>query len=48
MDLVSLHSRTGLDLPLNPETGAIILGVGLLVLVIITYDMYRQHWIEGS
>lgn len=44
MSLASLHS--GLDLPLQPETGAVILGIGLVVLVVITYDIYRQHWME--
>ncbi len=47
MDLVSLHSQTGLDLPLNTETGAVILGIGFVVLVVITYDIYMQHWNEG-
>jgi hypothetical protein len=29
--------------------GAIVLGAGLVVLAVITYDIYQQHWTgEGS
>ncbi|EMA16095.1 hypothetical protein C442_19184 [Haloarcula amylolytica JCM 13557] len=24
--------------------GAMVLGVGLVVLAVITYDIYQQHW----
>lgn len=37
-------SQTGLDLPMQPGTGAVILGVGLIIVAIVAYDIYRQHW----
>lgn len=40
------HSQPGLDLPIGPETGVMILGIGFVVLLIVTYDFYRQHWME--
>lgn len=44
-----LHSRAGPDFPFPPDMGAAVLGVGLVVLVVITYDIYQQHWAgEGS
>lgn len=39
-----MHSRTGLDLPLSPDTGAVVLALGVVVLAVITYDAYRQYW----
>jgi hypothetical protein len=39
-----MHTGSGLDLPFPPDTGAAVLGVGLVVLVVITYDIYQQHW----
>jgi len=39
-----MHTGSGLDLPFPPDTGAAVLGVGLVVLVVITYDIYLQHW----
>ncbi|MFB6223541.1 MAG: hypothetical protein ABEH86_07695 [Haloarcula sp.] len=39
----------GPDLPFPPDTGAAVLGVGLVVLAVITYDIYLQHCAgEGS
>lgn len=44
-----MHSGSGLDLPFPPDMGAAVLGVGFVVLVVITYDIYQQHWAgEGS
>lgn len=46
---IIMHTDSGLDLPLPPDVGAAVLGVGLVVLVVITYDIYQQHWAgEGS
>lgn len=46
---ILMHSGSGLDLPFPPDTGAAVLGVGFVVLVVITYDIYLQHWAgEGS
>jgi hypothetical protein len=44
----SLHAQPGQDLPVAPETGAIVLAIGLVVLTIIAYDIYTQHWAGGS
>lgn len=44
----SLHARPGQDLPVAPETGAIVLAIGVVVLTVIAYDIYRQHWTGGS
>lgn len=44
MGLTALHSQLAQDLPVGPETGAVILAIGLAVLVVIAYDVYRQHW----
>ncbi|MEF8829298.1 MAG: hypothetical protein V5A49_09695 [Haloarcula sp.] len=41
---ILMHTESGLDLPLPPDVGAAVLGVGLVVLVVITYDIYQQHW----
>ncbi|MDS0223194.1 hypothetical protein NDI54_17765 [Haloarcula sp. S1AR25-5A] len=46
---IVMHTESGLDLPFPPDTGAAVLGVGIVVLVVITYDIYQQHWAgEGS
>ncbi|AAV46258.1 hypothetical protein BDK61_2331 [Haloarcula quadrata] len=39
-----MHSESGLNLPFPPDMGAAVLGVGLVVLAVITYDIYQQHW----
>jgi hypothetical protein len=39
-----MHMDSGLNLPFPPDTGAAVLGVGLVVLAVITYDIYQQHW----
>lgn len=39
-----MHSQSGLNLPMQPETGAVVLGVGFVVVAIVAYDIYRQHW----
>lgn len=44
MTLPVMHSQSGLDLPVTLEMGATILGLGFVVLTIITYDIYRQHY----
>lgn len=31
---------------LSPETGSVVLAIGAVVLLIITYDIYRQQWSE--
>lgn len=43
-----LHSSSGLDLPLSPELGRAFLAVGVLVLLIIAYDVYRNQSLEGE
>ncbi|GGK76265.1 hypothetical protein GCM10009006_30360 [Haloarcula argentinensis] len=44
-----MHAESGLDLPFPPDTGAAVLGVGLVILAVITYDIYQQHWTgEGT
>lgn len=49
MGLSPIHSQTGLDLPLAPETGILVLVVALFVCAVIAYDIYRYHWVkEGS
>ena len=49
MGLPLIHSGTGLNLPLAPETGVAVLGAGLVVLTVLAYDIYRQHYAgEGS
>jgi len=46
---IPMHAESGLDLPFPPDMGAIVLGAGLVVLAVITYDIYQQHWTgEGS
>jgi len=42
-----MHSE-GPNLPLSVDAGAAFLGLGLIVLVVITYDIYRQHYSEGE
>jgi hypothetical protein len=42
-----MHSESGLNLPVPPETGAAILGLGFVVLAVIAYDIYRQHYSGG-
>ena len=37
------HAGSTLDLPLSPELGLIVLGVGFVVLLVIGYDAYRTH-----
>ncbi|WP_336358207.1 hypothetical protein [Haloarcula sp. CGMCC 1.6347] len=43
---IPIHSESGLNLPFPPDMGAMVLGVGLVVLAVITYDIYQQHWNE--
>ncbi|MFY4812612.1 hypothetical protein ACOJIV_07970 [Haloarcula sp. AONF1] len=43
-----MHAKSGLDLPFPPDTGAAVLGVGLVILAVITYDIYQQHWAGGG
>ncbi|MGB9953015.1 MULTISPECIES: hypothetical protein [unclassified Haloarcula] len=46
---IPIHSEPGLNLPFPPDMGAAVLGVGLVVLAVITYDIYQQHWAgEGT
>jgi len=47
MALPVMHSQSGLNLPVAPETGAAILGFGVVVLSVIAYDIYRQHYSGG-
>ncbi|MBX0322212.1 hypothetical protein EGH21_04100 [Halomicroarcula sp. F13] len=44
MGLSPIHSRTGLDLPLAPDTGAVFLAIGVLVVLVIGYDIYQEHY----
>ncbi|MFW6435215.1 MAG: hypothetical protein ACOCY1_02440 [Halovenus sp.] len=44
----SLHAQQGQDLPVAPETGVVVLAIGLVVLTVIVYDIYTQHWRGGS
>ena len=44
MSTIPIHSESGLNLPFSPDMGAMVLGVGLVVLAVITYDIYQQHW----
>ncbi|QIO21903.1 hypothetical protein [Haloarcula sp. JP-L23] len=44
MGLTPIHSRTGIDLPLSPDAGAMFLAIGVVVVAVITYDIYRQHY----
>jgi hypothetical protein len=42
-----LHASSGLssaELPLPPDAAVTVLLVGTVVLGIIAYDAYRQHW----
>ncbi|GCF14702.1 hypothetical protein Harman_26370 [Haloarcula mannanilytica] len=46
---IPMHAESGLNLPFPPDMGAMVLGAGLVVLAVITYDIYQQHWAgEGS
>lgn len=44
MGLSPIHSRTGLDLPLPPDIGAVFLAIGVVVVLVIGYDIYSQHY----
>ena len=33
---------------LSLEAGIAVLGVGIVVLAVISYDLYRHEWVEGS
>lgn len=44
MSVVPLHASGGLHLPLNNDTALAVLGVGLLVFAVITYDAYRTYY----
>ncbi len=44
MSLPIMHTDAGIGLPIRPETGMVILGIGVAVLAVISYDIYRQHW----
>lgn len=41
-----IHSESGLNLPFPPDLGATVLGVGVVVLFVIAYDIYRQQWLK--
>jgi len=38
----ALH--TGVSPALSPEAGGAVLAVGVVVLAVIGYDIYRQQW----
>lgn len=47
MLLPLMHSE-GPNLPLSVDAGAAFLGAGVVVLAVITYDIYRQHYSKGE